>query len=135
MKQEEDIAVLETAADGRNVGAAEEEPIPGNKAWNRVVDKISYKGMVKNMPYLIFLTLLAIIYIANNNHAIGLVRQLDVKKKELKQLRWRYMDLQSRLMYQTSESQLKLKTEALGLKPLKEPAFEIRVKQTKKEEK
>lgn len=132
MNQEEEIEVLEAEA-GKKEPEAVGEPVPGNKAWNRVVDKISYKGMVKNMPYLIFLTLLAIIYIANINHAIALERQLSAKKKELKQLRWRYMDLQSRLMYQTSESQLKLKTEALGLKPLQEPAFEIRVKQIKKE--
>lgn len=105
----------------------EAEALPGAKAWDKVVDKITYKGMVRNMPYLIFLALLAIIYIANNNHAIALVRAIDHKKKELKELRWRYMDLQSRLMYQTSESQLKLKTAELGLKPLKEPAFEIKI--------
>lgn len=103
------------------------EELPGAKAWDKMVDKITYKGMVRNMPYLIFLALLAIIYIANNNHAIALVRAVDNKKKELKELRWRYMDLQSRLMYQTSESQLKLKTEQLGLQPLKEPAFEIKI--------
>lgn len=104
------------------------EPVPGDNAWNRTVDKISYKGIVKNMPYLIFLTLLAIIYIANNNYAISLVRELDAKKKELKEVHWRYMDLQSKLMFQTSESQLKIKTATLGLKPLAEPAFEVRIK-------
>lgn len=135
MKQEAGIDTLEAEARKRQAEEAAEEPVPGNKAWNRVVERVSYKGMVKNMPYLIFLTLLAIIYIANNNHAIALVRQIDIKKKELKQLHWRYMDLQSRLMYQTSESQLKLKTEALGLKPLKEPAFEIRVKPKEKNDK
>lgn len=130
MKQEVETEVLEAKIQAEQAESAGEQ-IPGNKAWNKVVDRISYFGIVKNMPYLIFLALLAILYIANNNHAIGLVREIDAKKKELKQMRWRYMDLQSRLMYQTSESQLKLKTEALGLKPLKEPAFEIRVKQSK----
>lgn len=133
MKQEEVAAILEPKGQAEQPEANTEQ-VPGSKSWNKVVDRISYFSIVKNMPYLIFLALLAIIYIANNNHAIELVRELDIKKKELKQLRWRYMDLQSRLMYQTSESQLKLKTEALGLKPLKEPAFEIRVKQNIKKE-
>lgn len=107
------------------------ESVPGKKRWDIAVDRISYTGIVKNMPYLMFLTLLIIIYMANNNYAITLVRQIDNKNKELKQLHWRYLDLQSRLMYQTTESQLKIKTEALGLKPLQEPAFIIKVKPSK----
>lgn len=130
MKQEAEIEeVMPGDVPASKARTAGTEPVPGNTAWNRMLDKVSYVGIVRNMPYIIFLALLAIFYIANNNHAIELVRTIDAKKEELKQLRWRYMDLQSRLMYQTSESQLKLQTEALGLKPLKEPAFEIRVKQ------
>ena len=84
------------------------------------------------MPYLLFVTLLIIIYMANNNYAISLVREIDMKNKALKQLHWRYLDLQSRLMFQTTESQLKIRTEALGLKPLQEPAFIIKTKEVKK---
>lgn len=105
----------------------EERPVQG-RSWSRIVDRISYQGMVSNMPYLMFVTLLCILYITNNNRAISLTRSLNEKTKELRELRWRYMDLQSRLMYQTSESQLKLQTEALGLRPLEHPAFEIRMR-------
>jgi len=96
--------------------------------WQRLADRLSYKGIVNNMPYLMFITFLCIIYIANNNRAISLTRSLNEKNKELKELKWRYLDIQSRLMYQTSESQLNLKAEAIGLKPLEKPAFEIKVK-------
>lgn len=105
------------------------ETVPGKKRWDIAVDKISYLGIVKNMPYLLFLTLLVIVYMANNNYAISLVREIDNKNKELKQLHWRYLDLQSRLMFQTTESQLKMRTAALGLNPLQEPAFIIKTKQ------
>ncbi len=97
-------------------------------SWKDVVEKISYQGIVRNMPFLMFLTLLCILYITNNNRAISLTRSINTKTKELKELRWKYMDIQSRLMYQTSETQLIPKAEAIGLKPLDKPAFEIRVK-------
>lgn len=107
--------------------ASEKRPdaFENRKAWDRFLDRWTYKGIVKNMPFLTFITFLAIIFIGNNNKAIRLVRAINQKKEELKEVRWRYMDVQSQLMYQTTESQLKQKTEGLGLKPLEEPAFEI----------
>lgn len=96
-------------------------------SWKDIVERISYQGIVRNMPYLMFLTLLCILYITNNNRAISLTRDINTKTKELKELRWRYMDIQSRLMYQTSETQLIPKAATIGLKPLDKPAFEIRM--------
>jgi len=101
---------------------------PRWSSWKDIVERISYQGIVRNMPYMMFLTLLCILYITNNNRAISLTRDINAKTKELKELRWRYMDIQSRLMYQTSETQLAPKAAAIGLKPLEKPAFEIRIK-------
>jgi|SRR5690606_17546571 len=89
-------------------------------------DRISYKGIVNNMPFLMYITLLCILYIANNNRAISLTRSINIKTKELKELRWQYMDIQSRLMYQTSETQMIPQAATLGLQPLDKPAFEIK---------
>ena len=105
-------------------------PPPVSKwgSWKDIVERISYQGIVRNMPYLMFLTLLCILYITNNNRAISLTRSINTKSKELKELHWRYLDIQSRLMYQTSETQLIPKAATIGLKPLDKPAFEIKVK-------
>ena len=105
-------------------------PPPVSKwgSWKEIIDRISYQGIVRNMPYLMFLTLLCILYITNNNRAISLTRAINTKSKELKELHWRYLDIQSRLMYQTSETQLIPKAASIGLKPLDKPAFEIKVK-------
>ncbi len=103
-------------------------------SWKEIVDRISYQGIVRNMPYLMFLTVLCILYITNNNRAISLTRSINNKTKELKELRWRYMDIQSRLMFQTSETQLIPKAQTIGLQPLDKPAFEIKVKVPAKEE-
>jgi hypothetical protein len=101
-------------------------PVKGS--WREIVDRISYKGIVRNMPYLMFLTVLCILYITNNNRAISLTRNINDKSKELKELRWKYMDIQSRLMFQASETQMINRSAALGLKPLDRPAFEVKVK-------
>jgi cell division protein FtsL len=96
-------------------------------SWRDAVDRISYQGLVRNTPYLIFLALLCVLYITNTNKAVFLNREINKKTKELKELKWRYMDVQSRLMYQTSETQLMQKAQQIGLKPLDKPPFEIKV--------
>lgn len=125
--EEQEVPAAGAAAQGQ------QEPVPAQpvsrwSAWKDAVERISYQGIVRNMPYLMFLTLLCIVYITNNNRAISLTRSINAKTKELKELHWRYLDIQSRLMYQTSETQLVPKAQAIGLKPLEKPAFEIKIK-------
>lgn len=95
--------------------------------WKELLERISYRGIVKNTPYLMFLTLLCIVYITNTNRAIALNRGINEKTKELKELRWSYLDLQSRLMHERSEANIKPKAAGFGLKPLELPAFELKV--------
>lgn len=98
------------------------------RSWRDVVDTISYKGIVHNIPYLLFIALLCVIYIANSSRAVSLTRELTKKNKELKELKWEYLDVQSSLMQATSETELTNKSATIGLKPLDKPAFEIRIK-------
>ncbi len=128
MMQEE--ITIETQDNAANLA------MPGAKlrtgSWREILDRISYKGIVDNMPYLIFVAILCILYITNTNRAIYLTRSINLKNKELKELRWRYMDIQSRLMFQTSETQIIPKARTIGLLPLEKPAFEIKVPDNEK---
>lgn len=94
--------------------------------WAKVQDKISLQTVVKNVPFMLFLAVLAVIYITNNSKAIGLVRDIERTNKTLKELKWEYLDVQARLIYATSESQLTKESLHMGLKPLEKPAFEIK---------
>lgn len=96
------------------------------RSWRELVDKISYNGIVRNIPFMLFIAILCTLYIANTSRAVSMMRELALKNKELKELRWQYLDVQSRLMKATSESELTLKAAALGLKPLDKPPFEIK---------
>jgi hypothetical protein len=95
------------------------------KGMGKVLQLLSPLSIVKNIPYIVLIFILTVIYISNSNKAISLVREHSRKLNELKEERWRYRDLQSRLMYQTSERMIIEKSSSIGLQPLDRPAFEI----------
>lgn len=93
--------------------------------WRKVLDKISYKGIVQNVPYLAFVVLLGVFYIANSNAAIEIQRELDKQQKFIKELNWRKMDAQSKLMNAGMEAEMIRKGAIIGMKPLMTPAQKI----------
>ena len=96
------------------------------QAFTERFDSISFKGVVLNVPYLIFLALLGVMYISNSNKGLSLAREIEVKKKALKEVRWRYKDAQANLIFATSEKQISERAVQLGILPLEKPAFEIK---------
>lgn len=107
------------------VNIEEQNEVPKAR-WRSMLAWFTLERLVANVPYALFLAVLGIIYITNNSKAIALVRSLDQKEAELKELKWEYLDVQSRLMYATSESQLIDQARLQGLEPLEKPAFEIK---------
>lgn len=95
------------------------------KSWKDLKGLFTYKQIVNNVSYIIFAFMLCISYVANSNKANNILREQSKKLETLKEVNWRYKDLQSRLMYQTSENQIKERAAQVGLKPLEKPAFEI----------
>ncbi|MCF8449837.1 MAG: hypothetical protein K9G49_08215 [Taibaiella sp.] len=96
--------------------------------WRSLVEKVSYKAIVNNIPFLAFMVLLCVLYISNSQRAIDMQRQINAKNKELKELRWKYMDVKSQLMYVKTETQVMKNAEKLGLKPSLLPAYKIKSK-------
>ncbi|MBA3828009.1 MAG: hypothetical protein H0X33_03650 [Taibaiella sp.] len=93
--------------------------------WKALVDKISYKAIVNNIPFLAFIVLLCVLYITNNHRAIEMQREINAEKKTLKELRWKYMDIKSQLMYTKMETQVIRNAANIGLKPLVLPAYRV----------
>jgi hypothetical protein len=126
MSEKEDITTVE---EGRPDLA---ETIVSEKLdWRKVLDRISYKGIVRNVPFLAFFVLLGVFYIANNNAAIETQRELDKQQKLLKELKWRNMDAQSKLMNAGIEAEIIRKGAVIGMSPLMMPAYKIVVDTTK----
>jgi len=97
--------------------------------WRSLVEKMSYKAIVNNIPFLAFLVLLCVLYISNSHRAIEMQREVNAKNKILKELRWKHMDMKSKLMYVKTETQVMKNAEKLGLKPSLMPAYKIGKKQ------
>ena len=93
--------------------------------WKALVEKLSYMGIVNNIPFLAFLVLLCVFYITNNQRTIESQRVLNRKHEELKELRWKYMDIKSQLMNAGMETEVIRNAAAIGLKPMMLPAYRI----------
>ncbi|HHL57319.1 MAG: hypothetical protein DRI88_07675 [Bacteroidetes bacterium] len=81
----------------------------------------------KLFPFLLFIALLAFIYIANNYLAEEKVRNINHLHKELKELRFEYIDSKSNLTELSKQSQLAKKLEAMGIKENKQPVKTLKV--------
>ena len=93
--------------------------------WRSLVEKVSYKAIVNNIPFLAFVVLLCVLYISNSHRALEIQREINAQNKALKELRWKYMDSKSQLMYVKTETQVIKKAETIGLKPSLMPAYKI----------
>jgi cell division protein FtsL len=93
--------------------------------WRSLVEKVSYKAIVNNIPFLAFIVLLCVLYISNSHRAIEMQRELNAQNKTLKELRWKYVDTKTRLMQVKTETQVMKNAERLGLKPALLPAFKV----------
>ena len=93
--------------------------------WKAFVDKISYKGLLGNMPFISFLAVICILYISNNHFAVQVQREINAQNKKLKELLWKNMDIKSQLMSKQMESQMIKDAALIGLKPLTIPTYKI----------
>ncbi|NQU33175.1 MAG: hypothetical protein HQ521_08070 [Bacteroidetes bacterium] len=85
-------------------------------------------GTFKFFRYLLYLALLAFIYIANNYYAENNIREINKLRKDLKELRYEYINVKTRLMHIEKQSQIAKKLEKSGIKKNNEPVKILEVK-------
>ncbi len=93
--------------------------------WRTMVETLSYKAIVNNIPFIGFLVLLCVIYISNSHRAEQIQADMNKQNKIIKELRWKYTDEQSQLMHVKTETQVMKHAEAIGLKPSLMPAYKV----------
>lgn len=74
-----------------------------------------------------FVSFLLILYINNTQSAVEMQGELNKQNKQLKELRWKYMDVKTRLMFARMETEVMKKGMQQGLKPLMLPAYAVNV--------
>ena len=84
----------------------------GWKRW------LNYHFIVKQVPFFLFLALLAVIYIYNGHYADKLIRNINTTGKEVKELQYEYKTVKSEMMFRSQQSELVKAVQPLGLKEL-----------------
>lgn len=94
-------------------------------------DRFSSAAFVGYLPFIAFVGLLAILYIANRHYAERTVRQIDHLSKEVKEMNWDYKSLSADLMKLTTQSEIAKRVDTMGLKERKAPPKKIVVVKAK----
>lgn len=82
-----------------------------------------------NLPFVCYLVVLGVIYIANAHASEKAVRQIETLKQEVKDVSWRAMNLQQEVMKGSIQSQIGAKVAEHGLVPTETPPFKIVVEE------
>lgn len=101
--------------------------IEKNMNLEEIVQKV-FEKISKNIQFLFFCFLLCMLYIWNNHMAQNLVRNINTKAKELKELRWDYLTVKSDLMYDSKLTEVLPRAESMGLKELDLPPYKLTLK-------
>ncbi len=90
--------------------------------WKKL---FNYRFIVKNIPFFLFLSMLAVMYIFNGHYADKLIRKIGTSEKNIKELQYEYKTVQSEVIFRSKASELVKAVEPLGLRELKAPAIQL----------
>jgi len=91
---------------------------PATFGWKK---NFSYKWVARNIPFFLFLTTLAVLYIYNGHFTDKLVMKISTTEKHIKELEYEYKTIKSEVIFRSKASELIKAVEPLGLKELTEP--------------
>jgi len=117
---------------------AERAGVKKNKGIRRflqvfdVVGGSNLRNILLSLPFVFFLVILGFLHIANNHLAESYARKISRTEKEVRDLRWQYMETTNKLMKKSRLSEVSKLVEDQGLKELRQPPLIIEVKKEKK---
>lgn len=85
-----------------------------------------YDRIVRNIPMLLLLMLLALLYIWNRNAAYREMLEVEKTQKELKELNWQFISLKKELNNKSMQTHVARNVKGLGIENRAEPPFKIR---------
>lgn len=89
---------------------ATKEPKLDFKKW------FNYEWIVKNVPFFLFLSFLAVLYIANGHYADNTIRDINKTTKLLKEQEYEFKTLNGKLMFQNRQTEVSKAVDTIGLK-------------------
>lgn len=87
---------------------------------------LHYSWIVKNIPYFLFISTLAVVYIYNGHYSDKTIKDINKTRQELKELQYEYKSVKSEVMFRSKQSELAKAVEPLGLKELVQPPMVLK---------
>lgn len=91
---------------------SEQQDIQQKSDWKKF---IGYRWIPKNIPFFLFLAVLAVIYIANGHMADKTIRRISDTEKQIRQLEFEYKTAKSEVMASSREAEIVKAAAPLGL--------------------
>lgn len=93
---------------------------------------INQVWLVRNIPFFLYLSALAVLYIYNGHHAEKAVKDINKTSKELKDLQYEYKMVKSEWMFMTKQSEVIKAVAPFGVKEILVPPVIISDSSNKK---
>jgi Bacteriodetes cell division protein (FtsL-like) len=88
-------------------------------------DLLSNHAVLRNLPFLIFLAILAMFYIGNTYYSEKTFKNIEKIKNELKELRYQSITAKARMLDVGKQTEIAKKVERLGIKGTTTPPYKI----------
>jgi hypothetical protein len=90
------------------------------KRKSKLMRWLNYTSLVKQVPFILFLSLLAVVYIYNGHNADKTIRSIGKATNELKDLQGEYKFITGDVLLRSRQSELVETVKPLGLNELKD---------------
>jgi Bacteriodetes cell division protein (FtsL-like) len=97
----------------------QEQKLKKKKSFN-------YNWIVTNVPFFLFLSVLAVLYIYNGHHYDKTIKEINKTGRELKELQYEYKTMKSEVMFRSKQSEMAKAVAPLGLKEMIIPPVVIK---------
>ena len=99
---------------------------PGKlKEFRKKKSLLYNRWIVKNIPFYLFASSLAIVYIANGHYADKIIRKINSTAKHLKEMEYEFKTVERDVIFRSKESELAKAVAPLGLKELIMPPVRL----------
>jgi hypothetical protein len=88
--------------------------------------RINYQAVVQNLPFFLFLSALAVVYIYNGHYSDKIIKSISRTNKELKELQFEYKTIKSDVMFRSKQTEVAKAVAPLGLMELTTPPVVIK---------
>ena len=92
---------------------------------------LTREKFIKYLPFILFLTFLAIIYIGNNYYSEKTIIEVGKIKNELKEYRFQHISTKSKLMFQSKQTEVAKRINPTGIKESRIPPQKIILEEEK----